>query len=71
MTRLERLKTRLQMYYEAERKIANGAAEYQLGDRRLRRADLSSVRNAINDLEAEIELLESGGGRVKRCVFID
>lgn len=71
MTRLERLKARLQIYYEAERKIASGAAEYQLGDRRLRRADLSAVRAAINDLEDEIAMLEKSGGRVRRVTFID
>lgn len=71
MTKLERLKARLQMYYEAERKIANGAAEYQLGDRRLRRPDLSAVRAAITELEDEISLLENSGGRVRRVVFID
>lgn len=71
MTKLERLKARLQMYYEAERKIANGAVEYQLGDRRLRRPDLSAVRAAITELEDEISLLENSGGRVRRVVFID
>lgn len=71
MTKLDRLKARLQMYYEAERKIANGAAEYQLGDRRLRRADLTAVRNAIKDLEDEIADLERSNGRVKRVVFTD
>jgi len=70
MTRLEQLKARLQMYYEAEQKILRGA-EYQLGDRRLRRPDLSAVRAAISELEDEISLLESSGGRVKRVVLMD
>lgn len=70
MTRLEILKERLQMYYEAERKIVGGAIEYQIGDRRLRRADLTSLRNAITALEDEISLLE-GAGRVKRAVFVE
>lgn len=70
MTKLEFLKSRLCAYYEAERKILN-SAEYQLGERRLRRADLSAVRAAINDLENEIGMLESGNGRVKRCVLVD
>lgn len=70
MTRLEFLKERLAMYYEAERKIAGGAAEYQIGDRRLRRADLTAVRKAIDDLEAEIAMLEDPGRGMKRAVFV-
>lgn len=69
ITRLEVLRERLQMYYEAERKILSGV-EYQIGDRRLRRPDLTSLRNAITALEDEISLLE-GAGRVKRAVFVE
>lgn len=69
ITRLEVLRERLQMYYEAERKILQGV-EYQIGDRRLRRPDLTSLRNAITALEDEISLLE-GAGRVKRAVFVE
>lgn len=71
MTRLEELKERLQMYREAERKILGGAAEYQIGDRRLRRPDLSAVRAAIQDLEDEIALLEDSKRGIRRAVFID
>lgn len=70
MTKVERLKERLQTYYDAEAAILRGA-EYQLGDRRLRRPDLSAVRAAISDLEDEIALLENSRARVKRVVFID
>lgn len=70
VTKIERLKERLQNYYDAEAAILRGQ-EYYLGDRRLRRADLSAVRAAISDLEDEIDLLESSSGRVKRVVFID
>lgn len=70
MTRIEMLKARLQMYYDAEQAILN-SQEYYIGDRRLRRPDLSAVRAAINDLEDEIAVLESSSGRVKRVVFID
>ena len=69
ITRLEVLRERLQMYYEAERKILNGV-EYQIGDRRLRRPDLTSLRNAITALEDEIAAIE-GAGRVKRAVFVE
>ena len=69
MTRLEILKERLQMYREAEARILKGV-EYQIGDRRLRRPDLATVRKAIAELEEEIASL-SGVGRVKRAVFVD
>ena len=70
MTRLEELKERLQMYREAEQKIINGV-EYSIGDRRLRRPDLSAVRAAIQDLEDEIALLEEPQRGIRRAVFID
>ena len=70
MTRLEMLKDRLRWYLIAEAAILRGE-EYQLDARRLRRPDLAKVRQAISDLEAEIDLLERRGGRVKQAVFID
>ena len=70
MTRLEELKERLQMYREAERKILGGA-EYQIGDRRLRRPDLSVVRAAIQDLENAIATFENPNRGIRRAVFID
>lgn len=70
MTKLEFLTERLQMYREAERKILQGV-EYQIGDRRLRRPDLSQVRAAIAELEDELETLENPGRGVRRAVFID
>ena len=70
MTKVERLKERLKTYYDAEAAILNGQ-EYTIGDRRLRRPDLSAVRAAISDLEDEIALLENSRGRVKRVVLID
>ena len=70
MTRLEELKERLQMYREAERKILGGV-EYAIGDRRLRRPDLSAVRAAIQDLEDEIAMLEDSKRGIRRAVFID
>ena len=70
MTKLEELKELLQMYREAERKILQGV-EYQVGDRRLRRPDLSAVRAAIQDLEDEIALLEEPQRGIRRAVFIE
>lgn len=70
MTKLEILTERLQMYREAEARILNGV-EYQVGDRRLRRPDLSQVRKAITELEDEIAMLEDPGRGIRRAVFID
>ena len=70
VTKLETMKARLRRYLEAEAAILRGQ-EYYIGDRRLRRADLSAVRAAIKDLEDEIALEETSNGRVKRCVFIE
>ena len=69
-TKLDTLKARLRRYYEAEAACLRGE-EYQLDSRRLRRADLTSVRTAISELEDEIALLERSGGRVKRVVFLE
>lgn len=70
MTKLEILTERLQMYREAEARILKGV-EYQIGDRRLRRPDLSAVRAAISALEDEIALLETPGRGIRRAVFIE
>lgn len=58
--RLERYKKRLEMYYEAEEAVLLNQ-EYTIGTKSLKRADLSTIRSAIKDLEKQIELLESGG----------
>lgn len=62
--RLERYKTRLAMYYKAEEAVLLNQ-EYRIGTRSLRRADLSTIREAIEDLEGQIEALESTGGKNK------
>lgn len=54
------LRERLAAYLACEAAILRGA-EYQLGDRRLRRVDLSEVRKAISALEEEIAIKERGG----------
>ena len=58
--RLERYKKRLSMYYEAEEAVLLNQ-EYTIGSRSLNRADLSTIRTAIKDLEGQIETLESSG----------
>lgn len=67
--RLERCRKRLAMYYEAEEAILLNQ-EYAIGTKSLKRADLSTVRAAIKDMEKQIETLEAGGGRNKAGRFI-
>ena len=62
--RLERYKKQLAMYYEAEEAVLLNQ-EYKIGTRSLRRADLSTIRAAIKDLERQIESLEASGWKNK------
>lgn len=62
--RLERYKKRLKMYYEAEEAVLLNQ-EYTIGTKSLKRADLSTIRAAIKDLERQIEILEASGGKNK------
>ena len=67
--RLERYKKRLEMYYEAEEAVLLNQ-EYTIGTKSLKRADLSTIRAAIKDMEGQIETLESNGGKNKACRFL-
>ena len=67
--RLERYKKRLEMYYEAEEAVLLNQ-EYTIGTKSLKRADLSTIRAAIKDLEGQITTLESSGGKNKAFRFI-
>lgn len=67
--RLERYKKRLEMYYEAEEAVLLNQ-EYTIGTKSLKRADLSTIRAAIKDLEKQVESLETTGGKNKAGRFI-
>lgn len=70
--RLERIKERLQSYYDAELAILQGQ-EYRIGTRTLRRADLVQVQKAINELEQQKSILEarlSGVSRASKRVVL-
>lgn len=71
MTKKEALQKRLELYIEAEQKILLGAQNYTIGSRTLTRADLGTIRKAIDDLAAQLDALELKGGRQKRVTFID
>lgn len=62
------LKTRLQMYYDAEIAILTGAQSYKMGSRELTRVNMSYIRDQIKHLENEVAAEESkaaGNGRNK------
>lgn len=67
--RLERYKSRLSMYYKAEEAVLLNQ-EYTIGTKSLKRADLSTIREAIKDLENQVATLEASGGRNKAARFI-
>lgn len=55
---LQQLRDRLTAYVAAETRILAGQS-YQLGERRLQRADLAEVRAAIDELSSQITRMES------------
>lgn len=67
-SRLETLQIRLESYMKAEDAILNGAQEYRIGTRELKRADLKEISSTIKYLEKEIAAEKSkasGKGRNK------
>ena len=63
---------RLEMYYEAERRILAGAQSYAIGNRQLTRANLAEIRKTISQLEDELESLAGKSrGVARRVVFMD
>lgn len=67
--RLQKLREQLAQVERAILAIQNGAQEYSIGTRRLKRADLSLLYQERNRLEREIEALENGGGIFRVAVF--
>lgn len=65
-TALETAQSRLAAYLVRETAILNAGQEGSVAGRRRRDAELSEIRIAIKDLQAEIERLQSGtsGGRL-------
>lgn len=69
---LEIKQTRLNLYYSQEEKMLTGGVQsYGVGSRNLARynTDLAQIREAIKELEAEIEELEGliSGTKSRRC----
>ena len=72
MTRQELLNQRLKQYIEAEEMILSGQS-YQIGDRRLTRANLSDVRKMIDILLSQGAVLDERGkssiSHIKRVIY--
>lgn len=67
------LNRRLAMYLDAEKAVLAGQS-YTIGNRQLTRANLSSIRAAIDDLiaaGATVDDTALNGGRCKRVMFVD
>lgn len=60
MTKIERLEKRLETLYLAIESIENGAQEYRLSTRSVKKADLATLYKERDRLEEEIERLENG-----------
>lgn len=67
---VQELERRLSLYLDAEAAVLRGQ-EYEIGDRRLRRADLAEIRKTIDDLQIQIDSMQLKTGRTKRVVFTD
>jgi hypothetical protein len=70
--RIEKYKKRLDLYYKAEEAILDGAQHYEIGSRKLTRADLAEIRKMITTLENELDSLESefACGNRRKCVRV-
>lgn len=58
--RIERIETRLDLYYAAESSILGGAQSYSIGNRTLTRAQLPDIMNTIKTLESQLTRLTRG-----------
>lgn len=70
MATLEKLRAKLAMYEAAEEAILDGAQSYSVNGRALTRANLSDIREAIDVLEARIEMKEGSAGGMTSPLFL-
>lgn len=72
---LERARARLSAYMDRELEMLRGGVQsYGIGSRNIARynMDLSTIRNAIKDLQKEVAQLEGelGGGSARKAVAV-
>jgi hypothetical protein len=63
MTQLEQAKAKLQLWLNAEEKVAQ-AQSYEIEGRRLSRADLAEIAKRINFWQTKVNRLTRGGFNV-------
>lgn len=70
--RIDRYKARLELYYKAEEAILDGAQHYEIGTRKLTRADLHEIRMMITKIESELDSMESElkNGSRRKCIRV-
>ena len=71
--RIESVRRRLDLYYEAEEAILN-AKSFKIGSQQVTMADLDDVQKTIKELEAKLDALETRGTEKRRdgrAVFYD
>lgn len=62
MTTIEMLREQVNSINAAIRKIEDGAQEYRIGNRTLRRGDLAALYSERRKLTYELTVAEAGGG---------
>lgn len=67
--KIDRVKSRLEKYYDAEEKILLGQS-YSMGSRSLTRANLPHVQSMIQTLENQLEALETNGSTNRKVKHI-
>lgn len=70
--RIDKYKARLDLYYKAEEAILDGAQHYEIGSRKLTRADLAEIRKMITTLEKELDSMQSefDNGSRRKCIRV-
>jgi hypothetical protein len=70
--RIDKYKQRLDLYYKAEEAILDGAQHYEIGTRKLTRADLAEIRKMITTLEKELDSMECeyANGSRRKCIRV-
>lgn len=70
--RIDTYKKRLELYYKAEEAILDGAQHYEIGTRKLTRADLHEIRMMISNIEKELDSLENEyqNGSRRKCIRV-
>lgn len=69
-TDLERAQSRLALYYAAEAAILSGAQEYTIEGRRVRKADLPTIQEAIRELKSEVADLQGAASGTSRLITV-